>query len=393
MKRVLKLAVGMLAAAGMVACGGANKVETGSAKVMLTGLGSPAASSSVSQALNIACDGASCPGIDYRDSIRKITLVADCPGYDRTVKLLTFPWATENGLPVQLFDALPLASCNFSAEAFAADGTTLLFKGAMDFQVVKNTVGCAVIPMQQVIAAGTTNVVAPFISGIAVSDMAPSFGESIHLAAKIDNYLPTVSYKWSAKCMGKEWEIPGDAPYEWFGDSPRNVGFTFDNKSTTDFLSFCSTLGVFDGKVQFTFSVTDTNCAVAGSITSSVTFGLTYSPQGAVASFDYNTAPNILSINVSPDTEPMPGQKMFIKAVVVDPDGDMVNYSWSAACPSGVGDAERFSSLTIANPVFTVPMDVPPGSTCAFILKVNDGHGGENTGSFSFHTEPAPVAQ
>jgi hypothetical protein len=389
MKRFLKLAVGMLAAATMVACGGAaNKQETGSAKVLLTGLGSPAASSSVSQALNIACDGASCPGIDYRDSIRKITLVADCPGYDRTVKLLTFPWATENGLPVQLFDALPLAQCSFSAEAFDSYDV-LLFKGAMDFQVVKNTVGCAVIPMQQVIAAGTTNVVAPFISGIAVSDMAPSYGESIHLDAKIDNYLDTVSYKWSAKCMGKEWEIPGDSPYEVLGDSPKHIGFTLTNKASTDFVSFCN--GTFfgipvpewDGKVEFTFKVTDTNCAVAGSITSAVTFTLMYSAQGAKVGFDYNTAPNILSIASNSDTEPLPGQKVVLTADVKDPDYDPVTYLWTDDCGGALANANS-AVVTI-----TVPADVP---SCTLYLDVSDGHGGTNKGSFMFHVEPKPVA-
>jgi hypothetical protein len=359
MKRVLKLAVGMLAAAGMVACGGAGSKQTGSMNVGVTS----AALVNASGVLDITGPA----------------------GYKQ-----------HNVGPIPLNfhdDPVLVGAYHYTFTATGSGGAA--FEAHGDFMVTAGAVTQVNILAQQTNAKGIS-MVAPFTKAVYFT-LPPSgsagWNVPIKLTADVtlwDNDNPDLDwfiYTWKHSCNGSEPTIMGF----WL---PLDVIYYDDKhmkdsaKVSTTFTSSCQ------GTEVITFESVNTNnlfCPDKGcSLTSTVSFSIPYDPQGFVGQALVNFAPVATCDSVS-NAEPCPGGDVYLEVGASDPDYTKggLTYSWSSACPgtspeTGYGS---FSDPHALKTTFTAPK--ANDMQCALILMVEDALGGHNSAVVTVKTAPA----
>ncbi len=247
----------------------------------------------------------------------------------------------------------------FEAKAFDAS-STLLYQGQTGPLTLSSgsTVSVAIM-LQQVNPQPPFENVAPVIDSVVVSanQVTPSGTITLTATAHDDNPGDTITYAWTA--TAGTFSAPASAATSWVAPSTEGVQTlqldVTDSKNTSARMSI-------DISVQ--------RPGATGSAAVSVSFNTWPSVTAMTA------VPSVLTLNV-------PSQ---IAAVVSDPDGDSLNFSWSSDCP-GI-----FSQSWTATPSFTLFGPPFNGNLCTLSVSASDGRGGQHSGTLSLVVGPAPRA-
>jgi hypothetical protein len=218
----------------------------------------------------------------------------------------------------------------------------------MNATVTKNHVATVNIVLQQAGNGSSVTVDSPFIAGISLSDGAPHYGESVLMAASVKDATTAPSlltYAWSATCDG----------------SPV-TGFVPSNSASTTFTPDCK------GTASITLKVSD------GKIDSSVTFPLTYVPQGTGVTVTLNRFPVVSGFTVFQAQLPLNGETDL---GVTATDDETLSYGWSSTCGvlsviTGSNGGNHFTAPNVAG-------------DCTVTVAVTDGLGGKSTRSVILH--------
>jgi len=247
----------------------------------------------------------------------------------------------------------------FEAKAYDS-GATLLYQGqAGPLTIASGSTVSVAILLQQVNRPPPYQNVAPTIDSVVVSANQVSPGGTITLTATAHDENPgdTITFAWTA--TAGSFSAPSAAATSWVAPSTEGVQVLHlevtDSKGTSARMSI-------DISVQ--------NAGATGS---------------AVVSVGFNTWPTVTAMMAVPSVL-TPNVASQIAAVVFDPDGDTLNYSWGSDCP---GIFENSSSAT---PVFTVFGQPPFGNRCTLFVSASDGRGGQGSGTLALLIGPAPHA-
>ncbi len=360
----MKYAVAVTLALALAACGGESR-ETGSIDLNISGPGG--ASGALTQALTMATSTGTA---DAKAQIQSVWVSFESASYFGDYQQIqTTPGGAFPITGVKREDLLAgtYTVCAYAASKTGASvnfATDVLYKSCSDVVVSDRHTSSVNLVMQQVVAPGSVNVTAPFISAITITGTNPPvIGKPVHLAATV-SASPSPTYLWTVSC-------PGDFTFQ---------PFTSKSSLATDLvLNFC------EADAIVTFSVTDPSVPeTSGAITSTVQFVLHYVPQGIdVPSIDVNSWPNITSIGTSSNAQPLPGETVALVAVASDPEGDSFTSTWSDSCG---GSFANGSTLT---PIWTAP-NTPYGE-CVLMLTLQEagnenGHNaGHNSATFTLH--------
>ncbi|WP_244238502.1 RCC1 domain-containing protein [Corallococcus terminator] len=128
------------------------------------------------------------------------------------------------------------------------------------------------------------------------------------------------------------------------------------------------------GQVVLTLTVTDSKGA---SSSLSVTVTVSTGNGGAAVNVSFNTWPQVARVTALPSSVAV-GQATQAAVSASDSDGDSLGYQWTASC------AGTWTNATSASATFT-PSEQPSGGACTLTAKVQDGRGGQGTGSLTLH--------
>jgi hypothetical protein len=247
----------------------------------------------------------------------------------------------------------------FEAKAFDA-GAAVLYQGQAGPLTISagSTVSVAIL-LQQVDPEPPFRNVAPVIDSLVLSanQVAPGGTISLTATAHDDNPGDTITYAWTA--TAGTFSAPSSPSTSW--TAPATEGAQVLRLEVTDSRNTSARMSV-DISVQRPGST--------GSAAVTVTFNTWPSVSAMMA------APSVLTLNV-------PSQ---IAAVVSDPDGDTLSFSWSSDCPG------TFEQSWTATPSFT--LFAPPfiGNRCAITVSASDGRGGQHSGTLTLVVGPPPRA-
>ncbi len=241
----------------------------------------------------------------------------------------------------KVLDTLPVGSYTFCAQVQGYDITCM-----KPVQVLKNQMAAVVIALQQTGNDGHVTIDSPFISGITLSDGAPSYGETITLTASVTGDMP-LTYAWSLTCPGST-----------------SVAFSAQ-AATTELTTDC--------KGAATVGLTVSN----GQIYSSVSFPIVYSPQGAIVTVTLNDWPVLAGFHVA-QAQLQPGASTFIS--IFASDHDPLSYAWTATCGTVDPAGNTVADGNINS--FTAPATA---GDCTVTVVVTDGNGGKSTASVILH--------
>ncbi len=261
------------------------------------------------------------------------------------------------------FDNLPQGAYQFCA---TATWTTVTF-GPQCAQVTvqKNKMADVTLVLQQSGGQQTVNTNSPLITGLVLSDGAPSYGETITMSAVATDpsAVHALGFAWTAVC-------DGTATVNTLADA---------NHTTATLTSDCR------GTERISLTVTD----VDQNISSVVEFALTYSPQGANVSVTLNRWPDILGIT-TPDAQLLPGDRTTITVTATDADDASLSYAWTVTCGGNTVDPLKvFNAPDMATTGFYADPAAVPVGDCTATVKVSDNHGGSVTGSIIIHVRNA----
>lgn len=242
-----------------------------------------------------------------------------------------------------LFDSMPVGSYTVCAIATDSEGVQYGPNCVKPVVVTKNIVAAIAIVLQQVGNDGKVTIDSPFITGITLSDGAPHFTEDVTISATVKGDAP-LTYAWSFDCGTSSFSTQG---------------------ATTVLTSTCRATG--------TVSLTVSN----GQIFSTVSFPLTYYPQGADVTIGLNRWPVISGFHVA-QAQLKPGQSTFISVFATD--DEPLTYAWSATCGTIVSTGTTVSDGNTNN--FTAPATA---GDCTVKVEVTDGLGGKSTASVVLH--------
>lgn len=372
----MKGILAVLAAVGLVACGGGKTERTGGVSMDIMAAG----------AAQSLAGGAAL--IDPRIST-SVTLKIDGPGdYDEVFTSENLPWRfSDNPCPVGHYTFE--ISAQVGSARFEETGSYDITAGEMTH--------LGVVLMQQTNAT-PMQVKAPFISKIAVSGLndhgSGGWGVPIKLKATVDypdNDRPDMDWflaTWSHTCIGEQSsgkEGRFTVPYElnFFIDQHQGGFFIPCVDVRTDFTSYCQ------GKERITLQAVNTNnpfCSHAAcELISRVSFDVDYDPQGVDGEVKVNFAPQVSCDRVD-NAEPLPSTEVAVKAFASDAEGDAMTFAWSDDC----GGTFVSGAGTLA-PTWKAPAQ--NCKVCVLRLDVTDARGGENYGTISVKTAPADVTQ
>ena len=247
----------------------------------------------------------------------------------------------------------------FRGEAFDSGGT-LLYAG--DATGVAITAGQRVVVsliLQEVTPAVPFENAAPRVTSLVANSSTVDPGGSVTLRAMAQdlNAGDTLTYAWST----------GSGSFS----SPSSLSTSWTAPDTT-------------GPVTLTLTVTDSKGA---QVTVSLTITVRAPFGNAAANVSLNTWPQVTKVLATPTAVEV-GQSTTATVTASDNDGDSLSYSWAASCPG------TWTNASSANAAFT-PTAQPTGDTCAncdLIVTVNDGKGGQNTGTLTICVGFKPAA-
>jgi hypothetical protein len=343
-------ALGAVALSGMVSCNGKGGKQTGAATVGVTG-----------QALTLG---------DVKSV--KVTVSSSEISTPVTVPLVgnaptgTPPVSTQYSA---LVSDLP-TGCDyvFTATAYAADGTTVLYYGATPASgqcIVKNQTANIIIDMNDKTTPVTVNDEAPFIDSITDTAACVSVGDTVTIKATAHDIDPgdTAGMTWV-------WSVPScgtlSAPVNTVGNDTTPGTSTVVFTAVTNNTNCQVNLVVKDARMPTTLQTT---AVVAISIGDACAFG------SAKITAIPDTCPAItgLASSMSPLVN---GQTATLTVTASDSDGDSLNYHWTSDCRSATLNFGSFggsdpTSFT-GNPA-TFTYTGSNGADCNFYVTVNDG--------------------
>lgn len=306
------------------------------------------------QKVHVLISLASSPGTDYRSQVTSFGGELYCNG-----ELIDTPWPGGIEVTSLTYNNLPVGSCTLTADAYGSSG--VLFHGSVTFSVESKVFDTTIVlVMNQVPPGDTVSVLAPYISGMTIDDGAPAIGQTVHFSATVGNDSVDTTYLWTQTCD----ELP---PHflNVLGPTP--------TAKTESMLVGCN------GVTHLTFTATKPNGS--SNLIASATLSFTSSPQGGEIGISYNTAPNILSITTSDNTNVLYGGSLDIVAVAADPDGDGITPSWASSCGGDFSPPGSFSTT------WTAPASGEGPVACVLTLTVTDSRGLHTDGTFSVEVQ------
>ena len=238
----------------------------------------------------------------------------------------------------------------FTAEAFGADSTKLYAGKASGVSIPTGETVLVAITLQRLVPSTPFENAVPVIDSLVASASAVAPGGSLTLKATAHDPNPgdVLTYAWTA------------------------TAGTFGSASSAETSWRAPTA---TGPVTLTLTVTDPHGA---SDTLRLTVPVRPGTGGADIDISLNNGPTVDGMIATP-SRVRPGEPTSVVASASDVDGDTLAYHWSASGCSGSWVDERSATAR-----FT-PDAVPAAGSCECRLgvTVNDGRGGEATGTLS----------
>ena len=277
--------------------------------------------------------------------VRVTVSASDIPS--RVVELVQ-----SNGVWGGLIGNLPAGSNrSLLAEAFDSSGT-LRFQGqTAGVTISANQTIAVAITLQEVAPPPPYGNEAPVIGALVSSSTSVQTGGSLSLTATVHDPDPgdTLTLAWTAS--GGTFSAPTAATSSWTAPSSTGVQ-------------------------TLTLTVTDSQgAAVSVSLTVNVLSGT--STGNAALNISFNLWPIVSKVSASLNRLDA-GQSTSVSASASDADGDALSHQWAASCPG------TWTNATSSSASF-VPSAVPASAcnNCRLIVTVQDGRGGQTTGSLS----------
>ncbi|WP_224372986.1 Kelch repeat-containing protein [Hyalangium versicolor] len=261
--------------------------------------------------------------------------------------------AKSNGIWGDLISNIPAGlDRSFLAEAFDSSNTKRFQGQSSGVTITANQTIAVAITLQEIAPPPPFSNDAPVIDSLVASSTSVQTGSSLSLSASVHdpNAGDTLTLAWTAS--GGSFSAPSAATTSW--TPPASIGVQ-----------------------TLTLIVTDSQGAAAAvSLVVNVVSGV--STGNADVSISFNLFPVVSRISTS--LNPLDaGQSTTVSATASDADGDSLSYQWAANCPG------TWTHATSSAASF-VPSAVPAGAcnNCQLTVTVEDGRGGQTTGSLSF---------
>jgi hypothetical protein len=319
--RPLNLVVAVLALALAGACGGEKEAAVGEASL---GVSAQALSESDISRVTVTVSGS---GIS--------------PAISRNLFKTAGQWSgTLGGIPVG-------AERTFLAQAYNASNT-LLYEGRVTGVAIDQGVTAAVfILLQQKAAPTPFRNSAPRISSLVASSTQVEPGQSTTLTVTAtDADGDALGYAWTA---------------------------TAGSLATPSAASSTWTAPTTEGPHTINVSVTDGKGGQAGF---SVVINVLAGKGKASVTTSFNTWPVVSQVSATKG-QLLPGASTELDVTTVDPDGDVLTYTWSDTCGGS------FNNKTVRKPTWKAPATAPESGACTVSVTPNDGRGGSTQGSLS----------
>jgi N-acetylneuraminic acid mutarotase len=306
-----------------------------------------ACTSETSQPTGSALFAASTQALSANDITRVKVTVSTADMSPLVVEL-----ANSNGTWGGLIGNIPAGSNrSFLAEAFDSSNTKRFQGQASGITITANQTTAVAITLQEIAPPPPYANEAPVIDSLVASSTSVQTGSSLSLTATVHdpNAGDTLSLAWTAS--GGTFSAPAAAATSW--TAPASVGVQ-----------------------TLTFTVTDSQgAAVSVSLVVNVVSGT--STGNAAVNISFNLFPVVSRVSASLNRLDA-GQSTSVSVNASDADGDALSYQWAATC------AGTWTNATSSSASF-VPSSVPAGvcNNCQLTVTVQDGRGGQNTGSLS----------
>jgi hypothetical protein len=291
---------------------------------------------------------------------------------------LTVPLVGSGAQYSALISDLPIGSNYvFTASAYAADGTTVLYQGSVSGQsITKNQTANIVIDMNQVAPAVSLENEAPVIAGLTETASCVAMGDTVTIKATA--YDPDAG---DTAGMGWNWTV--DATCGTLS-APVNVAGTSQASPGTSTVVFTATSSSANCQVNLTIAdarmpaVLMTTGSVTISIGNACAFGnakITAIPN--TCPVVANVGASVVPVQSTPSYVPMVvGQSTFVSVSATDADGDTLLYSWSSPDCAGGTPATTYGNWndsTAKAGTWFLLTSAPPSGTCTFLVHVSDG--------------------
>jgi N-acetylneuraminic acid mutarotase len=240
---------------------------------------------------------------------------------------------------------------SFLAEAFDSSNTQRFQGQTSGVSISANQTTAVAITLQEIAPPPPYANAAPVIDSVVASSTSVQTGASLSLTASVHdpNTGDTLTLAWTAS--GGSFSSPTAAATSWTAPSSTGVQ-------------------------TLTFTVTDSQgAAVSVSLVVNVVSGT--STGNAAVNISFNLFPVVSRVSASLNRLDA-GQSTSVSATASDADADALSYQWTATCPGS------WTHATSSSASF-VPSSVPAGvcNNCQLTVTVQDGRGGQTTGSLS----------
>ncbi|WP_233585470.1 Ig-like domain-containing protein [Corallococcus sp. CA054B] len=243
----------------------------------------------------------------------------------------------------------------FSAQAFDSSNIVRYAGQVAPVTIQANQTTAVTLLLQEVNAPPPFDNAAPRILSLVASPGTVAPGGQVALQATADdtNAGDTLTYAWTAP--SGSFSAPASLATAW--TAPDSVG-----------------------PVVLTLTVTDSKGA---SSSLSVTITVSTGNGSAAVNVSFNTWPRVVGVTALPSSIAV-DQTTQVTASASDADGDSLTYEWTASC------AGTWANATSASASFT-PSAQPSGGTCKLTVLVQDGRGGQGTGSLTLYVSTSPT--
>ncbi|WP_224364163.1 Kelch repeat-containing protein [Hyalangium versicolor] len=265
---------------------------------------------------------------------------------------LSVELAKSNGSWGGLIGNIPAGSNrSFLAQAYDASGT-LRFQGQTSgVTLPPNQTTAVALTLQELSPPPPYGNEAPVIDSLVASSTSVLTGGVLSLTAIVHDPNPgdTLTLAWTAS--GGSFSDPAAAASSWTAPSSSGVQ-------------------------TLTLTVTDSQGA-AVSVSLAINVSSDAATGNAALNISFNLWPVVSKVSASRNLL-APGQSTSVSTLASDPDGDALSYQWTSSCQ---GTWTQASSSTAS---FT-PSSIPAGTcnNCRLSVTVQDGRGGQSTGSLS----------